>query len=94
MEDLSYLSMLDEASFEAERNRLIANEILKADPDRRRKLVAFQMQLDLVRDRVTSEQFMLHCAALLRENLENLSDQLVHLKSLIEPPTIRPVAER
>jgi hypothetical protein len=94
MEDLSYLSMLDDTSFEAERNRLIANEILKAPAERRKKLVLLQMQLDQVRDKVSSEQFMRHCMALITENMENLSDQLVLLKSVIEPPPVRPVAER
>lgn len=92
--DLAYLSTLDETAFEAERCRLIAAEILKVDPERRKKLVLFQMQLDQVRDKVSSEEFMMHCMAGITENLENLSDQMGMLQSILNRPTVRPPAER
>ena len=94
MQDLSYLGTLDETSFEAERCRLIANELLKVAPERRKKLVILQMELDQVRDKVSPEEFMRYCMARISENLENLGDQFGLLKSSLQPPAVRPPAER
>lgn len=95
MQDLSYMSALGETEFEAERCRLIRAEIMKAPEERRKQLLNLQMQLDLVRDKVSSEEFMLHCASMITENLENMVDQAARLKSLVQPPPpVKPVAER
>ena len=94
MQDLSYLGTLDETSFEAERCRLIANELLKVAPERRKKLVILQMELDQVRDKGSPEEFMRYCMARISENLENLGDQFGLLKSSLQPPAVRPPAER
>lgn len=80
-QDLGYLQHLDAASFEAERNRLIAAEILKVPPERRKKLVLLQMELDKFRDTHTSEEFLMHINSVLRENLENLEDKLQFMKN-------------
>ncbi len=93
--DLGYLSLLDAKSFEAERNRLIADEILKAAPERRLKLVQLQAELDRVRDTSTSEQFMAYLATRLTENLQNLNDQLGVLKHLLgHAPDVLPAHQR
>jgi hypothetical protein len=73
-QDLGYLQHLDEASFEAERNRLIAAEILKAPPERRKKLVILQMELDKFRDAHTPEEFMRELVSRIGEQVENFED--------------------
>lgn len=95
MDDLSYLSTLDERSFEAERCRIIANAILQVPPERRKKLVILQMELDQLRDKHTPEQFMVECLRRATENLENISDQLTNITELLgAKPPIKSPAER
>jgi hypothetical protein len=94
MDDLAYLSTLDERSFEAERCRIIASAILKAPPNARKPLVRLQMELDQLRDKLTPEQFMAECMRRSTESLENLADQFGLLKSAIVPPPIKSPAER
>lgn len=94
MDDLAYLDTLTDDAFEAERCKIIANEILKAPPEMRKKLVRLQMELDQLRDKVTPEQFMVTCLTRANEHLENLSDQLLAVKGIIAPPPVRAVAER
>ena len=84
MSDLGYLELLDEVSYEAERCRLIANELLKAPPAVRRKLVLLQMELDQLRDTLTQEQFMHELAKRATENAENLLDLMQFVKNSIK----------
>jgi len=86
MNDLSYLSTLDDATFEAERCKIIANEILKAPPETRKQLVRLQMQLDQVRNAVTPEKFIQHCFHLANENLENMADQFAPMLHVLKEP--------
>lgn len=61
--------------FEAERVRLIREAIDGAPEHLRKKLLAMQLQLDLVRESTTPEQFNQHLWFTISENLENLADQ-------------------
>jgi hypothetical protein len=81
MQDLSYLQHLDKQAFEAERNRLIATELLKVPPERRKRLLVLQMELDKFRDTHTSEEFMRELISQLREQTENLEDLAQFLKN-------------
>lgn len=79
MNGFAYLDTLDADSFERERNKIIAAEILKAPPEHRIGLLAMQYQLDMRRDRMTREEFMSSLFVDITENLENLTDQFVAL---------------
>lgn len=80
-QDLGYLQYLDEASFEAERNRLIAAEILKVPPERRKKLEDLQLELNRFRDTHTSEEFMRELISRMNEQYLNLEDTAQFLKN-------------
>lgn len=81
--DLTRLQSLDPESieFEAERCRLIEAEIQKVPAEKRNRLKAFQMGLDLYREQHGAEMFLKHIADQLRENVENLEDVLQYLKN-------------
>lgn len=83
VDDLAYLELLDEVSFEAERCRLIANELAKAPKSVQRKLVLLQMELDRLRDTLTQEQFMLELAKRASENAENILDLMNYVKNTL-----------
>ena len=93
--DLSYLRSLDHESFERERRRLIAVEIVKAPPEHRSKLIKLQAALDALRVLVSPTVFMNQCLSTAHENLENMGDlvgQLSHLTNTLPP--ILPPSER
>ena len=81
--DLSHLSTLAPNSFEfeAERSRLIKELIERAPENQRKKMYALQLQLDLLRIHSAPEEFMNQIVSKLRENIENLEDQLQFLKN-------------
>jgi hypothetical protein len=80
-QDLSYLQYLDAESFEAERSRLIGAELLKVAPERRKKLLLLQLELDQFRSTHTSEEFMRELVLRLNEQVENLEDIAQYLKN-------------
>jgi hypothetical protein len=75
------LQYLDKNSFEVERNRLIADELSKVPPERRKKLLAVQMELDQFRDTHTPEEFMRELVSRLQDQIENLEDIAQYLKN-------------
>jgi len=84
MQDLSYLRSLDPESqeFEAERKRLIDEEINKVPLHRRPALWALQMELDQYRAGHTSVEFLRYITGRLEENVQNLEDVLQYLKNI------------
>lgn len=80
-QDLGYLQYLDEAAFEAERNRLLKAEVMKAPPERRKKLILLQMELNQFRDTHTSEEFIRELVFRIGEQIENLEDVSQYLKN-------------
>ena len=82
MTDLTRLLSLepDSLEWEIERCRLIKAEIDAAPKHMRKKLRLLQMELDLVRDRSTPEEFMQHLLHLAKENRENQEDFELFLK--------------
>lgn len=80
--NLTYLSKLTDEQFELERARIISEYLSSLPAGSQKKLRSFQSELDLLRLSSTPEDFMKHLADALRENLENLGDQLVSLRNL------------
>jgi len=81
--DLSYLANLSETQFEAERYRLIKAEIEKAPtPVLKKKALALQFELDALRETLSTEDFLQSIAHRIRDNLENIEDQIQYAKSV------------
>lgn len=80
--DLSYLKDLNKEDFETERNRLLANAILAAPRRRLKKLVHLQSELNALRDKMSSEEFIQHCVHQTAENMENIADLAAHISYL------------
>lgn len=82
MDYFSYLAGLSDLEFEAERCRLIGQEINNAPPELRSKLLVAQMELDQLRNKTTPEQFMTMALRQATENMENISDSFVAIGHL------------
>jgi hypothetical protein len=76
-------------AFERERSRIIA-EFIKAQPeDRRKKVHLAQLNIDIKRHNLSPEDFNKWLASELTENLENLQDQLLALRGILNgPPSV------
>jgi hypothetical protein len=79
------LAKLNEFDFEAERCRIINSYLDGLTPDQRKLALSQQLELELLRDKSTPEEFLSSLLASLRENIENLDDQVLALKHLYEP---------
>jgi hypothetical protein len=94
-QDLSYMSMLTEESFERERARLIRDHILSLPEGQRKRIYAYQCQIDVARMTLSSEEFLKWMAREAHNLAENLVDAIGQLNGiLVGPPTVKPAAER
>ena len=73
-DDLSYLATLEPHLFEAERCKLIQQQIDLAPPEHQKKLRVLQMHLDMLREQNTPEQFTKILFKEINESIENLGD--------------------
>lgn len=76
-------------AFETERNRIIVEYIKSLPPEKRNVAYATQLSVDLKRETLSPEEFSRWLVQEMNEHLENLSDQLVSLKHIIEGPPVR-----
>lgn len=79
------LAKLNEFDFEAERCRIINSYLDGLTLDQRKLALLQQFKLERLRDKSTPEEFLSSLLVSLRENIENLDDQVLALKHLIEP---------
>lgn len=73
-------------AFEAERNRIISSYIKSLPEERRTATYAMQCKIDLARETMPNEEFLLWMVREMAEQLENLSDACVHLSHLVLGP--------
>lgn len=69
--DLSHLS---DDEFEARRQQIIRDHIASVPENQRKKIIAFQMALDLKRGTIRSEAFIEYCFKEVGKNLEQMSE--------------------
>jgi len=84
--ELVTLYQRDPVAFEAKRQELIAALLAKVPTKHRASCVALQARLDVQRATMPPAEFLGYLLLALNDQLENLADQLVRLRSLVEPP--------
>lgn len=82
-DELATLAKSDPQAFEARRQQLIADEILKAPADQQQKLLVLQRELDETRSRIGGERFLNYCWNRISDNLDDLDDQFRCIQTLI-----------
>lgn len=76
-------------AFEDERNRIIMDYFKSLPENRRRTAYAMQCRIDLARMTLSEEDYLRWFQAQGLELAENLADQLVRFKGIVEgPPTL------
>lgn len=83
MQDFSYLSTLADDDFEREREQLICDVIESASPEHRAMLRSLQSTLDVLREQITTEEFLQLCCTQLLENLQKLQVTVTELQTLL-----------
>ena len=86
MWDVSGLYGLTGMQFEIERNRIISGHILSLPEKHRKAAYTKQIQIDMHRISKNDAEFNAWLAVEIKDNLENLSDQLIRLKNIIDGP--------
>ena len=83
MTDLSLLFTLpsDSQEWEAERKRLIDEQLSLIPDSHRAEMIEFQKNLDAIRSTSTPGQFLKYLCLQINENAANLDDQIQYAKS-------------
>jgi hypothetical protein len=82
--ELVALHQRDPAAFEAKRQELIAALLAKVPAEHQARCIALQARLDAQRAALPPAEFMSYLLLALNDQLENLADQLVRLRSLVD----------
>jgi hypothetical protein len=80
----------DEDAFERERNRIISEYLKSLPPERRMAAYATQIQVDLARETMSSDELLVWMCREAAEKLENLSDQFQAVRNRLVPPSTQP----
>lgn len=81
---MATLAATNAPAFEAERKRLISEQLLSIPEDKRAKYEALQAELDVLRAGLPPDQFMNELVRRLQENLLDLNDQLNAIQTMVE----------
>jgi hypothetical protein len=90
MQSIEDLSGLSELEFERRRSQILSDHIKSLPEDRRKQAYALQLQLDLKRAKMGSEEFMKHCLREATANLETIGSQfeVLQAKMGLNPPSL------
>lgn len=87
---MSKLAMDNPVEFEAERKRLIENQISKCSPEDQVALRALQSELDFLRSVMPDDEFNLYILQRITKNLERIREQLISILKEIDRITRDP----
>jgi hypothetical protein len=76
----------DPVAFETERSRIISEYIKSLPEDRRKTAYAMQCKIDLARETMSGSDFLLWMGKEAVELGENLADQLLAIRHLVDGP--------
>lgn len=75
----------DALAFESERNRIISEYLKSLPKERRAAAYAMQVEIDLARETMSSDELLVWMCRQAAERLENLSDQFQAIKHQLIP---------
>lgn len=90
MQPIEDLSGLSELEFEARRSRILSDHIKSLPEDRRKAAYLFQLQLDLKRMSMSSNEFMIYCFKEAGHNMDSIVSKMevIQAKLGLNPPSL------